>query len=118
MHFFKDKVEVMTGNILVFCTCGSVEEAQLVARTLVERRHAACVNLLPGVHSIYRWEGKVEEGVEVQLLIKTQASRYSDVEHTICEVHSYSTPEIIAVPIEKGSLAYLDWILGETSSLQ
>lgn len=108
----------MTGNIIVLSTCGSLEEAQRIARELVERRQAACVNILPAVHSIYRWQGNVEEASEVLLLAKTQAARYTEVEQSIRELHSYTTPEIVAVPIAKGLPAYLDWILGETSALQ
>lgn len=108
----------MTGNIIVLSTCGSLEEAQRIARELVERRQAACVKILPAVHSIYRWQGNVEEASEVLLLAKTQAARYTEVEQSIRELHSYTTPEIVAVPIAKGLPAYLDWIFGETSALQ
>jgi periplasmic divalent cation tolerance protein len=108
----------MTGKILILCNCGSLEEAQRIARALVDRRHAACVNILPGVHSVYRWQGEVEEAPEWTLLVKTQESRYTDCENTIRSLHSYVTPEIIALPMVKGSPAYLDWILEETSTLQ
>ena len=108
----------MTGNIIILCNCGSNEEAQQVARALVGQRLAACVNILPGVYSVYRWQGEVEEAAEWTLIIKTQASRYAEVEAAIRELHSYTTPEIVAVKIEKGLPAYLDWILEETSSLQ
>lgn len=108
----------MSGKILILCNCGSLEEAKKVARGLVDRRHAACVNIVPGLHSIYRWEGQVEEASEWMLVIKTQDSRYSDCEATIRELHSYTTPEVIAFAIGKGLPAYLDWVTEETSPLQ
>lgn len=108
----------MTGKMLILCNCGSLEEAQRVAHGVVGRRQAACVNILPGVHSVYRWQGNVEEAAEWMLVIKTQSARYAEVEATIRELHSYTTPEIIALPVERGLPAYLDWILEETSPLQ
>ncbi|MBL8218169.1 MAG: divalent-cation tolerance protein CutA [Bryobacterales bacterium] len=108
----------MTGKIVILCNCGSLEEAQTVARGVVGRRQAACVNIVPGVHSVYRWEGKVEEAAEWMLVIKTQETRYAEVESTIRELHSYTTPEIIALTIDRGLPAYLDWILEETSPIQ
>ncbi len=108
----------MTGNIVILCNCGSLDEARKVAQGLVARRHAACVNIVPGIHSIYRWQGKVEEAAEWLLIVKTQAARYAEVEATIRELHSYTTPEVIALPIAKGLPAYLDWILEETTPLQ
>ncbi|MBL8177798.1 MAG: divalent-cation tolerance protein CutA [Bryobacterales bacterium] len=108
----------MTGKIVVLCNCGSMDEAQSVARGLVERRQAACVNIVQGVHSIYRWQGRVEEAAEWMLVIKTQQTLYAEVESTIRELHSYTTPEIVAVAIDRGLPAYLDWILEETSPVQ
>jgi len=108
----------MTGKIVILCNCGSLEEAQTVARGVVGRRLAACVNIVPGVYSVYRWEGKVEEAAEWMLVIKTQETRYLEVEAAIHELHSYTVPEIIALTIDRGLPAYLDWILEETSPIQ
>lgn len=88
--------------------------AQVLARELVESRLAACVNVLPGIHSIYRWEGAVEEAHEVTLLIKSTSTRYDDIEAVITRVHPYDMPEIIAFPISAGLPAYLGWIAAET----
>ena len=104
----------MTGAIVLLCTCCSEKEGRLLAEALVESKLAACVNLLPGVHSIYRWEGEVEKAAEVLLLIKSTADRFDDLRARITELHSYDTPEIIALPIVAGSDRYLDWIRRET----
>ena len=86
-----------------------------MAEALVESRLAACVNLLGGIQSIYRWEGEVEMAREVLLLIKSTADRWDELRTRITELHSYDTPEIIAVPITAGSEKYLNWIGRETS---
>ena len=108
----------MTEKLVVFCTCASPEEAEKIARTLVEKQLAACVNILPAVRSIYRWQGKVEDTTEVLLLIKTRQAVYPDLEKEIRKLHSYSAPEIVAIVIDRGSAAYLDWIAAETSAIQ
>jgi periplasmic divalent cation tolerance protein len=102
--------------LLVFTNLPDRESALALARTLVERRLAACVNVLGGATSIYRWQQAVETAQEVPVLIKTQRARYAEVEATIREVHSYELPEIIAVPVERGLPRYLDWVLAETSA--
>ena len=88
--------------------------AERIARALIENRHAACVNCLPAVTSIYRWQGDIEETVEIPLLIKCTRSRYPDVEAIIRELHPYTTPEIVAVAVEAGFAPYLRWIDDET----
>jgi periplasmic divalent cation tolerance protein len=100
----------MTNNKLVLSTAGSKEEAHKIARALVERRLAACVNIIPQVESVYRWQGKVEESQEFLLLIKTFGTAFGRVCETIKELHSYQTPECISFSIEDGSLACLKWI--------
>jgi periplasmic divalent cation tolerance protein len=100
----------MTDNKLVFTTVGSKEEADKIARTLVEKRLAACVNIVPNIRSIYRWDNKVEESEEFLLIIKTFLTAVDRVCKTIKELHSYELPEVISLPIEGGSLAYLKWI--------
>ena len=102
----------MTGALIVFCTCGNEEEALRLANALVERRLAACVNVLPHIQSIYRWEGKVSKAEEILLLIKTTEERFPAVRDVITELHSYGTPEIVAVPITAGAEPYLAWIRG------
>jgi periplasmic divalent cation tolerance protein len=100
----------MTDKRLVLTTAGSEEEAQEIARNLVERRLAACVNILPQVSSVYRWQGEVEEAREWLLLVKTTAESFDQVREAIAELHSYELPECICLVIEDGSVNYLQWI--------
>ena len=100
----------MTNKRLVLTTAPSQEEARKLANTLVERRLAACVNILPKMDSIYRWKEKVEEAQEFLLLIKTTESAVENLREAIEELHSYEVPECIVLPIESGSEAYLQWI--------
>jgi len=101
----------MTDKIVVMVTCGSRAEARKIARAVVEARLAACANVLGGpAQSIYRWKGKVETAKEVLLLIKSTRKRFAALEREIRRLHSYETPEIIAVPIAAGSRTYLQWI--------
>jgi periplasmic divalent cation tolerance protein len=100
----------MTDKILVLTTASSTEEARRIADALVERRQAACVNIVKGVESIYRWKGKTEESQEWMLLIKTTAAAFDNVWKTIRELHSYELPECISVAITEGTPEYLKWI--------
>jgi periplasmic divalent cation tolerance protein len=100
----------MTDKQLVLSTAGSEEEARKIARALVERRLAACVNIIPQIQSIYRWQGKVEDSREWSLLIKTNADLFPAVRDTIRELHSYDLPECIAINIADGSKEYLEWL--------
>lgn len=101
----------MTEKIVVLVTCGSLEEGQRIGRALVERRLAACVNVLQTpVESIYRWKGKVDSAKEFLLLIKTTTARYAALEEAVRGLHSYDVPEMIALRIEKGSRDYLAWL--------
>ncbi len=95
---------------LVFCTCPDRESAGQLATALVEQHLAACVNILPGIHSVYRWQGEMESANELLLLIKTHSGVYRALERLIVQLHPYELPEIIAVPVENGLPAYLDWI--------
>ncbi len=104
----------MTDKIVVISTCGSPEEAERLARLLVERRLAACVNILPPVRSVYRWQGKLEDTSEWMLLIKTAESRFPQISETLLAAHSYEVPEIIALPVLAGSAPYLNWLATET----
>jgi periplasmic divalent cation tolerance protein len=96
--------------LLLLCTCPTREAASAIATALIEERLAACVNQLPGVKSLYRWEGRVEDDDELMLLIKTTASQYPAVEAMIRSLHPYEVPEIIGIPLTIGSDAYFDWI--------
>jgi periplasmic divalent cation tolerance protein len=100
----------MTNKRLVLTTASSAEEAKKIARAMVESRLAACVNIVPKLESVYRWEGKVEEAQEYLLLIKTTAEAFPAVREKIQQLHSYKVPECIAVAVEEGSEAYLKWI--------
>jgi periplasmic divalent cation tolerance protein len=101
----------LTNKFLVLVTCPNDREARRIARAVVEARLAACVNILPGgITSIYRWKGKVETARERLLLIKTSQKRLAKLEAEIKSLHSYEVPEFIALPIAKGSSAYLAWM--------
>ncbi len=100
----------MTDKILVFTTAGSKDEARKIGRGLVERLLAACVNIIPHVGSIYRWEGEIEEAEEYLLVVKTTRAAFERVREAILELHSYEVPECICVAIESGSVGYLSWI--------
>ncbi|MBI1897316.1 MAG: divalent-cation tolerance protein CutA [Acidobacteria bacterium] len=100
----------MTDKIVVFSNCASGEEAERVARALVEQRLAACVNIIPGVRSIYHWQGAIEEAGEWTLLIKTTRSRFERLEAALRRIHSYQVPEVIAVPVIAGAHSYLEWM--------
>ena len=100
----------MSDKKLVLTTAGSREEAEKIAQALVERRLAACVNLVGPIQSVYRWQGKVESAVEHMLLIKTTAALLESVANAIRELHSYELPECIQLSIEAGSAEYLAWI--------
>jgi periplasmic divalent cation tolerance protein len=100
----------MRDVVVIFCTCGTQDEALAIADSLVEARLAACVNILPPVHSIYRCQGKVETAHEFLLNIKTTQERFPAVRDRITQLHTYDTPEIIAMPVVEGSDKYLDWL--------
>lgn len=95
---------------MVFCSCPSYEIGQEIATKIVEAKLAACVNIIPGLTSIYSWEGKIETSSEVLLLIKTTEKVYSQLEKSLIHLHPYDCPEIIGVPIEQGNKGYLEWI--------
>jgi periplasmic divalent cation tolerance protein len=100
----------MTDKRIVLSTAGSEDEARNIARHLVERQLAACVNIIPQIESVYRWQGRVESNREWLLVIKTTAEKFPGVCRAIRESHSYELPECIAIAIDDGSVQYLDWI--------
>ena len=103
----------MTDKCLVLVTCANAAEARRIARAVVEKRLATCVNILPGAAiSIYRWKGKVESARERLLLIKTSRKRLSKLQAAVERLHSYEVPEFIALPIAAGSRKYLRWMDG------
>jgi len=102
--------EALPELIIVFCTCAEQDEAARIATALVEERLAACVNVLPAIESIYRWQAAVERATEILLLIKTTQAQLEALRDRIQFLHSYDTPEIIAVPVVGGSERYLDWL--------
>ena len=102
-------------SLLVFTNLPDQDAAMRLAQSLVEKRLAACVNILSGCQSVYRWQGAVERAEEVPVLIKTRASRYSEIEAAIRSLHPYEVPEVIAVPIVRGLPDYLDWVAEETA---
>ena len=100
----------MKAFIMVYVTVSSSDEGKRIAKALVEERLAACVNQLPGVRSTYRWQGKIEEGGEELLIIKTSKDLFAALQKRVCELHSYAVPEVIAVPVTAGSEPYLQWL--------
>jgi periplasmic divalent cation tolerance protein len=100
--------------IVVLVTVPTAERAAEIARALVEERLAACGNVVPGLRSIYRWEGRVQEDDEVLLLLKTTRGRFEALRDRVLALHPYDVPEVIALPVEAGSAAYLGWIAAET----
>jgi periplasmic divalent cation tolerance protein len=101
----------MAENVLVvLSTFGTVDEARRVARILVEERLVACANLIPGVESIYRWNGEVEVSSETMVVFKTVTDNFYRLENRLRELHSYEVPEIVALRLETGLPAYLRWV--------
>lgn len=100
----------MTDFIQVLTTAGSEEEAERISSALVERRLAACVQVVGPISSRYRWQGEVEVAREWMCVAKTESARYPELEAAIREIHSYDEPEIVATPIVAGSKGYLDWV--------
>jgi periplasmic divalent cation tolerance protein len=96
--------------LTVLCTCPNAGEANRIARALVEEALAACVNIVPGVRSIFYWQGTVEEADEQLLIIKAPAGKFAGLEARIRALHSYAVPEVLALPVAAGSGAYLDWL--------
>ena len=103
----------MTDKIIVLSTCSSAQEADRIARQLLEKRLAACVNIVAGARSIYRWRGAVEEAAECLLIIKSRQGRWEELRAEIQRLHSYEVPELLMMAIEDGSPTYLNWLSEE-----
>lgn len=106
----------MTDKIVVLSACGSEESAAALGRTLVEQHLAACVNIVPGARSIYRWQGKLEDSAEWLLIIKSRRDLFDRLRECIAKVHTYEVPEVIALPVVEGSESYLAWLDREIGS--
>ena len=105
-----------TALLVCYCACPDADTASRIAQALVDERLAACVNVLPGVHSVYRWQDTVEHAGEVLLLIKTRGEHLQAVSARIQALHPYELPEVLAVEVAGGSQPYLDWIVAQTAS--
>ena len=103
--------------IVVLMTAANREEASRIAELLVETRLAACVQILPEMLSVYRWQGEIARETEVMLLAKTTLDRFDDLDCAVREIHSYETPEIIALPVTGVSAPYLDWLQEEVTRM-
>jgi periplasmic divalent cation tolerance protein len=103
----------MTDKIVVLSTASSAAEAEGIARRLVEERLAACVNVVTGVRSFYRWKGKIEDSPEWLLVIKSSRGRFEELRAALEKLHSYDVPEVIALPVVEGTKNYLHWMEGE-----
>ncbi|HET8541680.1 MAG TPA: divalent-cation tolerance protein CutA [Anaeromyxobacter sp.] len=104
----------MTDALVVLVTTPTPERAAEIARALVEERLAACGNVVPGLRSIYRWEGKVQDEGEALLVLKTTRARFEALRDRVLALHPYEVPEVIALPVEAGGARYLAWIADET----
>jgi periplasmic divalent cation tolerance protein len=100
--------------VFVYTTYPSLVEAERIGKALLERRLAACVNILPGMISHYWWQGAIERGEEVVMIVKTRASLAEGVRAAVKEMHSYTTPAILVLPVEGGEPGYIDWLMRET----
>ncbi len=100
----------MTDKVILLTTCEDGAQAESMARSLVEKNLAACVNIVPGIRSVYRWKGEVEAAGEVLLIVKTGRALVQQVRAAIEQLHSYELPESVALPIVDGGAAYLEWL--------
>ncbi len=115
LSFFRDIKTPVSRELIVLVTTPNSEEAARISDALVSERLAACVNIIPAIESIYRWEGKVTRDSESLMIIKTTDERYVELERRVKQLHSYGTPEVIALTIERGSADYLDWLRDSTT---
>jgi len=107
----------VTGPVVVLTAVGAPPDAQKIARALVEERVAACVNIVPGITSIYRWKGAVEQEAELLLVIKTIGEKVEQLKARLLQLHPYELPEVVVIPIVGGHQAYLDWLAEQVRPL-
>ena len=105
----------MTDKIVVFSACDSEDQAGKIAHALVDQKLAACVNIVPGARSIYRWKGQIEDAAEWLLIIKSRRDLMDQLRAAISNIHSYEVPELLAIPVVDGSESYLAWLDRELS---
>jgi len=103
-------------QLFIYITCANKDEATKIAHSLVEQRLVACANIMAGHEAVYQWQGKVETGQEVAVVMKTRSDLFEKVKNAILKLHSYETPCIVALPIETGHAPFLQWIQDETVS--
>jgi periplasmic divalent cation tolerance protein len=104
----------VTDGLLVITTLPNADAAAELAKNVVGERLAACANLIPALRSIYKWQGKMQDENEVLVLFKTRQEHYENLKSRILELHPYEVPEVLAIPVEQGYAAYLDWLAAET----
>ena len=109
------KIRAMTEALVILCTCPDEATASRLAGDLVEENLAACVNILPGIRSIYRWQDELQMDDEVLMLVKTSRDAYPQLERWLLDNHPYDVPEVLALPVETGAANYLAWVGGESS---
>ncbi|HNW78002.1 MAG TPA: divalent-cation tolerance protein CutA [Candidatus Competibacteraceae bacterium] len=108
-------MDTQSPPLVMYCSCPDLATAERIATCVVGERLAACVNIVPGLISIYRWQGAVQRDSELLLILKTASTLYPRLEARLRELHPYQVPEIIALPIQAGLPAYLDWIAASTA---
>jgi periplasmic divalent cation tolerance protein len=111
-----EEKSVMTDVLIVFVTVGHMDEALKIGRTLVEERQVACANIVPQIHSVYRWKGEVCNNQECLVIMKTESSLFPSLQGRIRQLHSYEVPEIIAFPVTRGLPEYLEWVVQNTGA--
>lgn len=104
--------------IIVYITAPNEDEAAKIAKTIVEERLAGCVNIVKGIRSIYSWQGKMEDDSEALMITKTQRHLFEPLKKRVKELHSYTVPEIIAMPVVEGSEDYLNWLKEATKGME
>ena len=103
----------MTDKIVVLSTCATEEEADRLARVLVQARVAACVTMVPGARSVYRWQGAIESSAECLLIIKSSRQLFEPLRMALEDAHTYDVPEVLALPVMEGAAAYMNWLEAE-----
>lgn len=101
--------------IIVLVSTSGLDEAKNIAHAVLTAREAACVTIVPAVHSMYWWEGKIAQAEEAMLIVKTTPNQYEAIEKTIKKLHSYKVPEILAIPVKDGFPQYIEWVVREVS---